>query len=459
MKNKLSILLVVVMISSCRKLIEIPQNPPNQVTQDAIFADSASVIGAVAGLYSYYPLEFSFSDGSLSRLTGVSSDELQPTNTYDPAVLQFSTNQLTSDNSYIGTFWTTIYSGIYKTNVCIEGIQGSAGLSAPLKQQLIGEIKVLRALYYFELVNMYGGVPVVTSTDYNKSATLPRATIDAVYTQIVSDLTDARGMLTAAYPSDGHARPNLYTAEALLARVYLYQGKFQEALQLSDDVINSGVYQLETDLNNVFLDGSIEAIWQIPAQTQYNQTTDAANFVPPFNTVMPNYLITDALKSAFESGDKRQVNWIGISQVNVNGTTGDYYYPYKYKNLFPPYTTTEDFMIFRLAEQYLIRAEANAQLNNLDDAMNDLYQVRQRAGLSKITAGSKDDALKAVAHERQVELFCEWGNRWYDLKRTNMAGTVLGAIKNTWKPNADLYPIPHQEILKNPALTQNPDYN
>jgi hypothetical protein len=453
------ILLVFVTISSCKKLIEIPQNPPSQIQEDAIFADSSTVMGAMAGVYSYYYNEFGFSDGNLSKLTGLSADELKTTLTYDATLPQFYTNQLTSDNQYSGTFWTTIYNALYKVNVDIEGITGSKGLSATLKQQLLGELKVLRALYYFHLVNLFGGVPLVTSSDYNVTATLPRATADEVYTQILSDLSDARKMLVPAYPSEGHARPNLYTAEALSAKVYLYRGDWQDAFQMADDIIKSGTYQLEMNLNNVFLNGSVEAIWQIPAQTMYNQTTDAGNFVPQFNTFLPGYLISDSLKSAFEPGDQRWTNWVGLNMVDVNGTTGEYYYPAKYKNLAPPYTTTEDFMIFRLADQYLIRAEANAQLSNLNDAVDDLFKVRDRAGLLRNTASSKEDILKAVARERQVELFCEWGNRWFDLKRTKTIDAVLGAEKTTWQPDAALYPIPFQEIKKNTTLKQNPGYN
>lgn len=454
-----TLMLVAFLAGSCKKLIEIPANPPSQIQQDAIFADSASVMGAVAGVYSYYYNEFGFSDGNLSKCTGLSSDELVPSTVYDQAIPQFYANQLLADNNYVGNLWTGIYNALYKVNVDIDGIQRSTGLSASLKQQLTGEMKTLRALYYFHLLNLFGGVPLVTSVDYATTAKLPRATPDQVYAQILADLADARGMLNPQYPSEGHARVNLYVAEALSAKVYLYQGKWQDAFQMADDVIKAGGYQLEPDLNNVFLEGSVEAIWQIPAQGQYNQTAEAQNFATPLNSMVPNYTIADNLKNAFETGDPRWTTWVGHNVVDVNGTPGDFYYPYKYRNLTPPYATTEDFMVFRLAELYLIRAEANAQLGNLAAAVEDLFQVRQRVGLSKPVAGSQDQVLNAVAHERQVELFTEWGNRWFDLKRTNTINAVLGAAKPNWKADAALYPIPYQEIRKNPALTQNHGYN
>ena len=452
-------LLSMLILISCKKLIEIPGNPPNQLPQNAIFTDSAAVMGAMAGVYSYYPQEFGFTDGSLSKLTALSSDEISFTTNIDPLLPQFYTNKLATDNAHVGNFWTYIYSALYKVNVNIEGIQQSASISNALKQQLLGELKVLRALYYFNLANLFGGVPLVTSTDYKLNARLPRSTVDQVYDFIISDLLDASKKLKPDYPSEGHARPNFYTAEAFLAKVYLFRGQFQEAFQLSDHVIRSGEYQLETDLNKVFLNGSSEAIWQLPAQTTYSQTNEAMNYVPYSNTTVPNFVIAESLKNAFEPQDQRWTDWIGRNLVDVNGTMVEFYFPHKYKNLFQPFNTTEDFMIFRLSEQYLIRAEANAGLNRLTDALDDLYEVRHRAGLLKSGASLKEDVLKAISRERQVELFCEWGNRWYDLKRSKTIDAILGTKKPGWKAEAALFPIPLSETLKNTSLTQNPGYN
>ena len=119
-------------------------------------------------------------------------------------------------------------------------------------------------------------------------------------------------------------------------------------------------------------------------------------------------------------------------------------------------------MVLRLAEQYLIRAEAKAYQDKLTDAIQDLDIIRNRAGLSLIgdtnPSISKNDFLLAIEQERKVEMFSEWGHRWLDLKRTERAGQILGALKPDWQDTDQLYPIPNSERLVNPRLTQNPGY-
>jgi hypothetical protein len=247
----------------------------------------------------------------------------------------------------------------------------------------------------------------------------------------------------------------LYTAQALLAKVYLYRQQWANAASTAALVINSGVYNLEPVLNNVFLHGSKEAIWQLPSVGPYVQTGDALTFVPYSPAIIPGIQISGYLSNAFEPGDQRKTNWTNANVVN--GVT--YLYPFKYKNTSATAATIEDFMFFRLGELYLIRAEALAQNNDLNGALDDLNTVRSRAGLGNSTAVSQTDILNAIMHERQVELFCEWGNRWYDLKRTGTIDAVLGAEKTGWLPYAALYPVPLTEIQNNPFLLQNTGYH
>jgi hypothetical protein len=319
-------------------------------------------------------------------------------------------------------------------------------------------MKVVRALYYFNMVNLFGGVPLVTSTDYNTTAHLPRDSVAAIYSQIIADLNDATGNLPASYPSAGRARPNLYTAQTLLAKVNLYEGNWQAAYNEADSVINSGAYVLTDSLNNVFLDGSTEAIWQIPAVQSFFATTEAYDFVPNIGAA-PGYLVTPFLLNAFEPGDQRLQDWVGTTVIN----SLNLYYPFKYKNVLASGTPVEDYMIFRLTEVYLIRAEAAVRMPNpnLSSAIADVNIIRNRAGLANSTADitSQTAVLAAVLHERQTEMCFEWGSRWFDLKRTGNAGTVLTAEKSGWQPNAALYPIPQAQRQLNSLLTQNPGYN
>lgn len=452
------LLLVAVSFPSCKKLVEIP-GPPSSITQEEQFADSVTTMSAVAGVYAYNAgTGFAYSDGTLTYLTGFSSDELSYTFTNDNQ--QFYSYTLTPLNTGVNTLWTAAYQSIYQVNAVLTGVTGNNSLSAGFQKQITGEMDVVRALYYFNLVNLYGDLPLVTSTDYKTTSRLPRSSAANVYRQIMNDLADARKKLPAAYPSAGRARPNLYTATALLAKVNLYLGNWQNAYNEADSVIRSGNYSLvTTGLNNVFLDGSTEAIWQLPADQGFGRgVADAQLFVPYSTTALPSYLVTPFLINAFEPGDQRRVNWIGLKNNAVSGVNQALYYPYKYKNRVTGTGTTEDLMLFRLAEMYLIRAEAAAQLNNLGQALADVNTIRARAGLAVSTAASQADILNAVMHERQVELFCEWGSRWYDLKRTGKAAAVLNAEKSGYTANAALYPLPQAQIKLNNLLTQNPGY-
>jgi hypothetical protein len=215
------------------------------------------------------------------------------------------------------------------------------------------------------------------------------------------------------------------------------------------NVIGSGIYNLEPVLNNVFIKTSNETIWQIASTT--GVTSMGANFVPASTT--PGFVLYDTLAKTFEAGDKRFVNW--AKAIVYGGQT--YYYPFKYK-LRTGTTGNEYPVILRLAEMYLIRAEARAQQTNIAGAQADLNLVRTRAGLPNTTAAAQPQLLTALEHERWVELFTENGDRWFNLKRTNRADAVLSLIKPLWKPFQKLYPIPDADRAANPNLIDNPGY-
>ena len=450
------------MLTACKKLIQIPPNPPTEIATAEQFADSASTMTAMADIYSY-PSNgtngFTFNDGYLSLCTGLSSDELSIGSNAQTDDLQFFQYGVTPLNGIVPSLWNDPYAGIYPINAAMSGIASSTGLSASLKTQLAGELELVRALYYFDLVNLFGAVPLVMTTDYNVSSKIGRTSVDSVNAQIMTDLQAAQQVLPVAYPSSGHLRPNLYTVKALLAKVYLYQKNWQAAFNAADTIIQSGVYSLDPNLNDVFLDGSPEAIWELPTVGEYSVTREADNYVPQSSGTAPNYPLTSFLLNAFEPGDQRLQDWVGLAIVNTGSANDTLYYPYKYKNIQTSAPTVEDYVIFRLAEQYLIHAEAAAELGNLGTAISDLNTVRARAGLGATTAATQADLLTAIMHERQVELFTEWGNRWQDLNRTGTANTVLNAEKGGFQTYMALYPVPESQLQVNSLLTQNPGYN
>ena len=292
------------------------------------------------------------------------------------------------------------------------------------------------------------------------NAIAARASIPAIYQQIINDLQNAQNLLPASYASGkadpgDRTRPNKWAATGLLARLYLYQQRWADAAVAASAVINSGLYRLES-LDSVFLSTSQEAILQLQPVSNTANTAEGNLFLPPDDSLSkPAYALTTFLADAFEQGDGRKQHWTGVKMIGGIA----YPYPFKYKIRDGGYPYGEYEMVLRLAEQYLIRAEARAQQGSFQTAVDDLNIIRYRAGLPGLSMPlTQTDLLAAVARERRVELFTEFGHRWLDLKRTGTAMTNLDQEKNTWKADAALYPIPQHEIQLNSALTQNPGY-
>ncbi|MGY3212457.1 RagB/SusD family nutrient uptake outer membrane protein [Mucilaginibacter sp. HD30] len=457
MKNKYTIGLfllwaTVYVLTSCRKFVEI-SGPKNQLTTGQVFADSLNANAAVLGIYYQIAAGGSFGllAGGMTLYPGLSSDEMNITTT-DASMGAIFNNNILVTNDKIQTLYTQGYRYIYQTNACIEGIAASSQLSATAKARLTAEARFLRAFVYFNLVNLYGGLPIVTTSDYNVSRLIARSSPDLVYQQIVADLLFAQSnLLMNTMVKD---RADYYTATALLARVYLYTGKYALAVSETDKVIGSGKFTLESNLNNVFLFASRETIWHTSTAIPLQATYEGLYFVPSSATAKPRYVISGSLYDAFEPRDNRKLSWI---KVNINSGQA-YPYPFKYKIRTQVTSPTENYVVSRLAEQYLIRAEARTNLDDLDGGRKDVNMIRSRAGLGNVVAADKASLLLAIEKERRVELFCEWGNRWLDLKRTKRALAVLGQVKPNLNENSLLYPIPVKELNTNPNISQNPGY-
>ena len=270
-------MVIAVLSTSCKRLIEIPGNPPGKISQTQQFADSATAMGAIASVYSYTPPSFffatfgasipsgfGFDNGFFTVATSLSSDELSTTNTGDPYLGQFYSYSLEETNSDVNALWSTAYTKIYSINSIMESVQESKGLSASFVKQIMAEMKVVRSFYYFNLVNLFGGVPLVLSSDYKENMRLPRSSVEEVYQQISSDLTGAVEDLDVNYPSVSKARPNKYTAMTLLAKVNLYRGNWEAAYNEADSIINLGPYRLSEDVSQVFWKGVLKRFGSYP---------------------------------------------------------------------------------------------------------------------------------------------------------------------------------------------------
>ncbi|TCC84484.1 RagB/SusD family nutrient uptake outer membrane protein [Pedobacter hiemivivus] len=466
------IALMVLFCFSCKKMITVP-DPVNTITTSKVFATDDQANSAMVGVYSQMinlglgggNLYSGFACGSSTMYGGSSSDEFV---SYSPGPNPTSLVKVESH-----PLWTTTYKAIYGANDVIEGIAAStaATLKGPTRIRLTAEAKFIRAFSYFYLVNFFGDVPLVLTVDFNQTARMKRTPKAEVYAQMVKDLEDARSGLGLDFSSSktsDRIRPNKWAATALLARVYLFIGDYQNAAAMASEVIGqSNLFQLKEDLNEVFLKNSTEAIWQLqqsdPTGTGTGTTTpEGYGFLPNFSIIgIGSFLFSDELIQDFENNDKRKIDW--TLRLIKDGKM--LYSPYKYKkgvnNIYDP--LTEYYMVLRLAEQYLIRAEARALgAAGLGLAIDDLNVIRHRAGLDDLPATlSKAEVIAAIEKERRTELFAEWGHRWFDLKRTGRAHDVLSVLqrKQPWLGDEQfLYPIPDAEIRANNNLSQNPGY-
>jgi hypothetical protein len=479
-------------LSSCRKFIEVDP-PKTSINEENVFENDVSAAAVLTGIYTNLSNQGITSANlpGLSLFGGLSSDELTLYNKNDQLLTAYNTNNLTPTNTGTNTdFWISTYQIIYKLNDALEGVSSSKGISGNVKKQLLGEAKFMRSFCYLYLVALYGDVPLVLTTDYKTNSVIGRTNSSDVYLQIISDLKSAVELLNPSYVEADlvsnsldteRTRPNKWAAVALLARAHLYFGDFDAAQSEASDVImNTSIYSLES-IDNTFDIASKETIWALqPTDVGPNSNTPEGRLfvLPTSGPRMPDYpvFLSNSVFNSFEDKDLRKTRWVGKVSVRVSGQ-GDsteeitYRYPFKYKIGAIIAQSSEYSVVIRLAEMYLIRAEARIQKGELAAGISDLNKLRARARdesmptseqLPDLSLGlPKQDALNALVHERLVELFSEWGHRWFDLKRLKLSDAILKPIKGgDWQSTDVLYPIPEYEITANPSLQghQNPGY-
>lgn len=481
----LLILAHLVLFSSCKQFLEIDP-PSTKIDMTTAFASDAAAIALMTGVYVRIAQPYSSYFMSMTLNTGLSADELK-SHGADSGTDSFYKNDLKATS--FSLYWAELYNYIYTTNQVIEGLHGPNSVSGPVKSRLEGEAKFMRAYLYFNLVNLFGDVPIVTSTDYKSNRLLPRAPIAQVYSQMIEDLKQAQELLGTDYTTADlktadyrRLRPNKWAATALLARCYLFSGNYNGAVAASSMVINEqAMYQLEP-LERVFLENSKEAIFSLQPVSSIINTYAGSTFIlvgpPGWRTPAS---LSDFTYNAFEAGDKRKNSWVGRFTDSQN-ISYNFAYKYKVRGGYTEIPVSENEVVFRLAEQYLIRAEAYIKANRIDLGVADLNALRDRARdavsttipdplPALMTSIGEQEALRAVEHERQVEMFTEWGDRWFTLKRmrgmTNpsisRADEVMPAValikQSTWKTYMQLYPIPFEELKKSPGMPQNAGYN
>lgn len=440
---------------SCEDFVEVDP-PNNQLIGAEVFEDANTIDAAFAHIYSQLR-DNALTDGSISGtsyLLGHYADELELYSLSFTNAEAFSNHTVLSTDSAVKNWWDTSYNLIYAINSINEGVANSTSISEEDRSRFLGECYFLRGYIHFYLVNLFGEIPYINSTDYRVNQSVSRQSEAIVYQHIIDDFSSAKALFDNIPDGSENFRANFWSASAMLARAYLYNQNWELARDEAEAVILSGNYALELDLNAVFLKNSTETLWQLDAGMPGDNTAEGRTFIfvtaPP-----PNSAISSYLKNDFEPNDARFSNWLG----SISEGSDIYYFPFKYKLNLPTGNTQECSILLRLAELYLITAEANAQLNNIPEALNYLNAIRERAALAPINSDSQTAVLEAILKERRIELFSELGHRFFDLKRTGKASEILSPIKPNWDNTRLYFPLPESKLILNPNLQpQNSGY-
>ena len=475
-------------LSSCKKSF-IELSPKTRITENNFFKTADDYTQAVVGAYT--PLQGLYG-------TAYVMDEMRSDNATYFASPGLQGGQFTDKynisgfldvpiNSYNSIKYSTCYNGIAKTNAILVRID-DASIDATIKANLKGQAQFLRAFYYFQLVQYYGGVPLhLTEVTSVAETALKRSSADEVYKQIIADATSAASLLPAKQTTLGMVTQG--SAKALLGYVYMTLKQYTEAEKVLTDITTLG-YSLLPNYANVFANkNNAESIFEV----QYKAGPDgfANNFAFQFAPNIDNVINvlgvvgnnqatggwnkpTPDLIAAYETGDTRKNASIAFSYVDGSGKTINYTYCIKYTH--PPYSqynnAGEDWIVYRYADMLLLLAECLNEEGKSGQAIPYLNQVRARAGLAATTAGGQTDLRAAIARERRVELAFE-NHRWLDLVRTGQAINVMTTFGTKIKQQQPyipanaytnitqdrfIYPIPQSEIDVNGLLTQNPGY-
>ena len=472
---------------SCKKFLE--ENPKDKVSTANYYTTPEDALNAINSAYAYLnvtsaaPFSYGVYHSDFWLTAGLASDELQNDQAAAPQYGDLATFTYNPRNAALEEIWQMGFKTITIANIAIERIP-LISMDETLRTRYVNEAKFIRGLLYFNLVRLFGKVPLIlheTETLYP-----PQANTEDVYTQIIADLTAAEA-LPDEYPvGSGRGRATKWAAKGLLAKVYLTKKDFHNAATKSLEVINSGKFDLWQDYADVFKLSSRngkEAVFSVG----FGDAGGAISFweVGQFNVrLLPTQLSeegvvnaqgwqspTQQLYDSFDPDDRRRAVTF-ITQVKKKDGTTLTIKPYiqKYWDRVAEPTgngSANDFPVLRYADVLLMCAEASMENGDANNAYKYINMVRKRARYDGTTykdilpdyAGLAPDQFRtAVLKERRMELVCE-GQRWFDLIRTGTLQTLVPQAKPGVTPSAKqiIFPIPQREIEVNTSLKQN-DY-
>ena len=472
--------ILAISFASCEDDLNV--EPNTALTEFDFLNNPDNAVKLVNGVYNKQ-LDYNMYSFSWIGMTSITSDDADkgstPTDTGTDKHKMDNLTFVPSDISF-NDVWKGRYDGIYRANNALFYLE-QLTIDETLKNRLIGEVKFLRALFYFDLVRCFGGVPLVTSKiDINDTETINnivfnRKSKEETYAQIEADLLDAidRLPLKSQYTSNDLGRATKGAAQALLAKAYLYQTKWQLAFDMSGNVITSSQYSLLSNYANVWREAGengTESIYEVQASLT-NGLRDYTNVQGPrgtpdlgwgFNTPSVN------LVNSYQAGDLRKdgtvlfvpsILWDGFV-APTSWTNPRYNYKAYQSSIAEPWNgdkgnTAKNLRILKYSDILLIRAEAAFQLGLADEARDRVNEVRVRAGLDALSSVT----LPIILNERRWEMAMEH-DRWFDLVRTGTAQSAMALDGKTFVPGKhELFPIPSDQITASGGrLSQNPGY-
>lgn len=439
------LLAILLLLGACDNFLDV--SPKDSVSDEQTIYDKGSAEAAVRGVYSalgsagYYGTSFQ----SIGYLSG---DNIQWTGSQSQ-VQEFINHKVKADNATISAAWVAIYQTINRANNVLAKVPlvTDPALTEALKNQYLGEAYFIRALAYFDLARVWGGVPILTNPTLKPgdNTGIGRSTTEQVYSQSLSDLQTAETLLPL---STDRYRATRKTAWALLSRFYLYQKDYEKAEEYAGKLIDDNTnYQLLKPYGSFFQNdarGTRESVFEIFYNGTTEQNTHRNQWQPQTNGGTRQWAPNDAFVALVNDpavGGNRSVL---VAKDNQNRWYGNLYYRS---------TPSDPSYIIRTAEVYLIRAEARVAQGKLSLGLEDLDAVRDRAGLTPSTAVTQAEIILAIENERRIEFAFE-PHRWFDLVRTDRADDVVSVTD----PNRYVLPLPADQILADTALQQNLAY-
>lgn len=476
-------------IASCTNLDEVPES--QQVTSN-FYRNASEAEAAVDAAYSGLVVDGNENLVLYRGLFQVAIDE--STDDYDAGpnasnshVRAISNVSFDPANNRISLLWKETYDVINRANIAIDKIAGISddNISASLRQRLINEAKFLRALNYFNLVRLFGEVPLIlheTTSLTPGNLYVPKSSEEEIYDQIIQDLKDAESLpAPSAYNDVDKGRATGGSAKGLLAKVYLRKGDWANAAQKAKELIDLGWYELFENFADVFSldhENGKEHLFSAACKGNANFRGNimgyrGATFEVP--GIQGNYTdmlhIAGGLYESFDKNDKRlPVTFVTEMVSPTNGKLYQLSAPHFHKYYDETVVgnqgqSSKDIPVLRYSDVLLIYSEALNELNGpTKEAYQYIDQVRQRAGISLLAdiapSLTKDQFRDSIFQERRKEFVYEQ-QRWYDLSRRGadyLVKTLHAAGKTNAEPKHVHFPIPLREIELNPNLKQNPDW-